>query len=60
MKCDICGEKTTWDESFGRDTFIVCPTCYYKIRGRMLKKNRDSVLSVILLIGHIKEEKETK
>ena len=58
MKCDICRKKTTWDESFGRDIFIVCPTCYYKIRKQMLKKDRDSVLSVILLIGHIKEERK--
>ena len=31
MKCKICKNKTTWDESFGGENFIICPTCYNKL-----------------------------
>ena len=56
MKCAICENKTTWDESYGRETFIVCPKCYEKLR----KKYGLKTLSIILTIGYIKEEKNKK
>ena len=31
MTCKICGNKTTWDESFGGENFIICPRCYKKL-----------------------------
>ena len=31
MKCAICKNKTTWDESFGGEKFIICPRCYAKL-----------------------------
>ena len=32
MKCAICGEKITWNKSYGYPTFLVCHTCYRKLR----------------------------
>lgn len=31
MKCAICKNHTTWDESFGGEKFIICPRCYKKL-----------------------------
>ena len=62
MKCNICGNKTNWDESYGRETFIVCPVCHDRIAKVIKKCTNDkyynvTALEVILEIGHIKEEK---
>lgn len=27
MKCKFCGKKTNWDESFGTENLIMCPSC---------------------------------
>ncbi len=32
MKCAECGKRTTWDESFGKENYIVCPKCFQRIR----------------------------
>ena len=55
MKCEICKEKTTWDESFGRREFIVCPHCFEKIRKMTHSKSFD-VTKFICAIGWIREE----
>lgn len=36
MKCAICGQRTTWDESFGPKDFIVCPHCFEEIVKRVM------------------------
>lgn len=64
MRCHICNCKTTWNESFGKETFIVCPSCHKKITDRIkiLKKYEDSpenlALDIIITIGLIKEKEE--
>lgn len=64
MKCKICGRKTTWDESYGREAFIVCPCCHREITNRIkaLRKSgyspESSALEIILTIGFIKEERK--
>lgn len=61
MKCKICGNKTDWDSSYGREKFIVCPTCFNKILKSVnnCKKYKFSpestTLEIILKIGRIKE-----
>ena len=61
MKCDICGHKTNWDESYGRESFIVCPSCHDKIAKIVSKGSKKypqiTALEIILKIGQIKEEK---
>ena len=39
MKCSKCGNKTTWDESFGKEHRLVCPKCFDKL----LKKNNNDI-----------------
>lgn len=56
MKCKICGKKTTWDESFGRREFIVCPHCFEKIREMAHPKDTYDITKFICAIGWIKEE----
>lgn len=51
MECAICNKKTDWDESYGRETFIVCPKCF-----GILRKTSKDALSIIFKIGYIKEE----
>lgn len=48
MKCAICKNKTTWDTSFGKSSYLVCGKCFEKMR-----KNRNAVevLDEILKIG---------
>ena len=65
MKCNICGNKTNWDESYGRETFIVCPACHNRIAKTIknstnYKYYRVTALEVILEISYIKEEKENE
>lgn len=55
MKCKICGRKINYDCSIGRDTFLVCNECAYKLAKRSSLDNID-ILKVILDIGFIKEE----
>jgi hypothetical protein len=30
--CQICGGYADWDTSYGKENFIVCHSCYFKIR----------------------------
>lgn len=43
MKCSKCGNKTTWDVSFGEENCLVCPICFYKL----LKKNDNDVMKTL-------------
>lgn len=43
MKCSKCGNKTTWDESFGEEHRLICPTCFDKL----LKKNNNDVMKTL-------------
>lgn len=61
--CAICGNKTEWDESFGKSSFIVCPKCFKKIikRFREAYSGIDAVgqaLTAVLAIGEAKDESE--
>ena len=62
MKCAICGHKTNWDESHGRTSFIVCPSCHDEIAKIVSKGSKKyykiTALEIILKIGQIKEEEE--
>ena len=55
MKCAICNQKTTYDVSYGADSFIVCPTCFKKIK-KITNKSTIDTIEFILTIGRIKEE----
>ena len=54
MKCHICGKKTTWDKSFGKEEFIVCPYCLEELR-RITHSEKDEVWDFIYAIGLIKK-----
>ena len=43
MKCSKCGNKTTWDKSFGEKHRLVCPVCFDKL----LKKNDNDVMKTL-------------
>lgn len=46
MKCAECGNKTTWDESYGEKNYIICPKCYEKIK----KENNGDVVATMKII----------
>lgn len=59
MKCQICHNKTTWDESYGKSNFIVCPVCFEtlaKTIGKNSLEARSIILSVLFKIADIKEK----
>jgi len=63
MKCKICGKKTTWDESYGRPNFIVCPVCHKMIAENIHQNHQHCgkypefvATSIIIQIGRIREE----
>ena len=59
MKCQICKNKTTWDESFGYDNFIVCPKCHDAIKIK-LGKNNFETMNIIFALGDIRRENQKK
>lgn len=54
MKCQICGKKTTWDESFGKEEFIVCPRCFEALH-KMTHSKRDEVFDFVIAVGWIRK-----
>lgn len=64
MKCKICKNKTTWDESFGRENYIVCPNCLIRLANSVdrcdSEDGRDIALNMIFEISKIKKEAEGK
>ncbi len=64
MKCKICGHKTDWDSSYGRENFIVCPTCHREMTNTINKLRNENCLSetiatmLIINIGMKREERK--
>lgn len=59
MKCKICKNNTTWDESYGKPKCIVCPTCFERLAkatGRKFPKAQNEVYRIIFEVADIKEE----
>ena len=46
MKCAECKKKTTWDKSYGKIDYIVCPKCFEKIR----KANNTGFIDTLQII----------
>lgn len=59
MKCQICKNKTTWDESFGYNDFIVCPRCYEAIKIRLGTDNFET-MNIISVLGDIRRKNQKK
>lgn len=66
VKCEICGKKIYYSESYGRETFIVCPMCHIELVNRIQKdltyhfSASQLATEIILDIGYMKEGKEIK
>jgi hypothetical protein len=59
MKCQICHNKTTWDDSYGKSNFIVCPVCFETLVKTIDKNSleaRSIILSILFKIADIKEK----
>lgn len=59
MKCQICKNKTTWNESFGYSNFIVCPRCYEAIKIKLRKDNFET-MNIIFALGDIRHKNQKK
>ena len=57
MKCKMCGKKTDWDSSVGRDNFLICNNCVEELHNRCDVKRAD-IVDIILLIGFKREERK--
>lgn len=53
--CQVCGNETDWDVSFGQKDFIVCPHCFTQL---MEKQNATAadVLRMIFTMSDIRKE----
>lgn len=62
MKCKICGHKTDWETSYGRENFLVCHSCHRKMTNLIDKYRNENCLSetiatmLIIEIGLDREE----
>ncbi len=60
MKCKICNRKTNWNESYGYEEFIVCPSCHNTLYYTM-GKNSLKTMDIIFTLGKCaRQAKETK
>lgn len=57
MKCKICGDRTTWDVSYGLIEFIVCDKCFNELAKHT---NREDTLTTIQYMGEIIRKKRGK
>ena len=56
MRCEICGRPTDWDSSVGKENYIVCNPCFYKLCKRYEHKNME-VLDFLFKIADVREER---
>ena len=56
MKCKMCYSKTDYDNSIGRDNFIICNKCADELTRRTQLKP-SQVLGLVLAIGFKREKK---
>jgi len=59
MKCHICRNKTTWDESYGYEYFIVCPKCHEAIKNK-LSEDELETMDLIFALGMIARKNNKK
>lgn len=62
MKCKICKNKITWDESFGKSSYIVCADCFKRLAEKIdkTKFRKGILLELIFEMGSIREETKEK
>lgn len=58
MKCAICKKTTSWDESFGHPSFIICPKCYKELNPKCDWETHLSLCKIGRLIMENKRKKE--
>lgn len=58
-KCAICGKKTDWDSSYGKEEFLVCGDCMNKIGNAIGMSKFGYAFQTIIKIGEIKKEAKT-
>lgn len=56
MKCAECGKKTTWDESFGGENYIICPECFQRIK----EENKTNAFETLKIIFQKSIDKSKK
>lgn len=55
--CQICGNETDWDVSFGRENFTVCPHCFERLTD--VNPNLDYFFDMIFTMSDIRTESKT-
>lgn len=53
--CQVCGNETDWDSSYGKENFVVCPHCFNHI---MEKQNTTAwtVLETLFAISDVRTD----
>lgn len=59
MRCKHCKEKTSWDTSVGRPTYLVCNKCVAEI-AKEENMPLSEVIATILHIGYDLEEQKNR
>ena len=55
MKCALCKKKTSWDNSYGLSNFLICDSCYQKLK-KITQENDLITLKFIFTCSIIKSE----
>ena len=62
LTCACCGKPVDWDASYGREEFLVCESCLFRMM-RVSSQNATSfsrTLGVVMEIGTIRREQKEK
>lgn len=54
--CQVCGDATLWDESFGYNKYIVCPRCHELMKKEIFNGSYEKTDSFILSMGLLREK----
>ena len=55
MVCEICRKITSWDESVGKENYIICNDCFYRILYKYKDTNiQPKILDIIFKLSDVR------
>ena len=55
MVCEICRKTTNWDESVGKENYIICNECFHRILSKYKDTNiHPKILDIIFKLSDVR------
>ena len=55
MTCEICKKATNWDESVGKENYIICNECFHRILYKYKDTNiQPKILDIIFKLSDVR------